>query len=109
MTTSTAPPIQMSEIMTAFDGCCIPQAQSPWIAEVLGVHHESNACWVQLGIAGTEISHVVLRLTPGSTLASARVALARVPPKGIPLPRVINVAGTAMVVTADATAAPCRQ
>ena len=86
-------PIQVSEIVAAFDGCCIPHAQSPWIAEVLGVHNERNACWVQLGIVGTELSHVVLRMTQGATLASARAALARVSPNGIPLPRVIEVAG----------------
>jgi len=44
-----------------------------------------------IGIAGTDVSHVVLRITATSTLASARAALERVSPMAVALPHLIEV------------------
>jgi hypothetical protein len=78
-------------IVAALDGQRVPHDRRPWVAHVLGVHCASGERWVQIAMAGRDVSHVVLRMTAESSLACARAALEIASDTLAKQPRIIEV------------------
>ena len=59
---------------------------------VLGVHHDGNERWVQVGLTKTPVSHAVLRLSSRASFLWVQTALAAPLPEATrPHPRVIDL------------------